>query len=34
MDYALGPIVTPLEELRKLPDWSGRYLVTDTINFD
>jgi hypothetical protein len=32
--YAIGPIGAALEELSKLSDWSGGFLVAETINFD
>ena len=32
--YALGPVGAALDELRKLPDWSGGFLVAETVSFD
>ena len=32
--YAIDPVTAALEELSKLPDWSGGFLVADTVNFD
>lgn len=33
-DYALGPVTEAIEELSKLENWSGGFLVTDSTNFD
>jgi hypothetical protein len=33
-DFAIDPIGAALEELSKLPDWTGGFLVADSINFD
>jgi hypothetical protein len=32
--YAINPVQTALEELSRLPDWSGGFLVPDSVNFD
>ena len=32
--YAIKPIGEALEELAKLPDWSGGFLVADNVDFD
>lgn len=32
--YAIGPIGAALEELRTLPDWTGGFIVADTVDFD
>jgi hypothetical protein len=32
--YAIAPIGAALEELSKLSNWSGGFLVAETINFD
>ena len=32
--YAIDPVRAALEELAKLPDWTGGFLVADTIKFD
>lgn len=33
-DYAIAPVGAALEELSKLPDWTGGFLVANSINFD
>lgn len=33
-DAALGKVTAAIEELSSLTDWSGGFLVADTVNFD